>query len=101
MHRRICERIGQLQRLDERQQSMAVHRGQGLEALADMIFLAAVPEDGLGQIAGEIERTVLECSDEVKMRWINMVNVTESMLRSCEYLHDIIDFTSKSMEITY
>lgn len=49
--------------------------------------------------AGKIERTVVEFSDEAKVRWINLVNTTESMLRPCEYLNDINDFASKAMEI--
>lgn len=49
--------------------------------------------------AGKIERTVVDFSDEAKVRWINLVNRTESMLRPCEYLHDINDFASKAMEI--
>jgi len=49
--------------------------------------------------AGEVERTIIEFSDEAKKRWIDMVNNVEQMLKPCGYLSDIKDFASKSMEI--
>ena len=49
--------------------------------------------------AGKVERTVVEFSEEAKMRWINMVNTTEEMLQPWGYLNDIKDFASKAMEI--
>lgn len=49
--------------------------------------------------AGEVERTIVEFSDEARARWIGMVNTTESMLQPWGYLSDIKDFASKSMEI--
>lgn len=49
--------------------------------------------------AGEVERKVVEFSEEAKMRWIDLVNVTESWLQPWGYLKDMKDFASKAMEI--
>ena len=48
---------------------------------------------------GDVERTIIEFSDEAKKRWIDMVNNVEQMLKPCGYLSDIKDFASKSIEI--
>ncbi len=49
--------------------------------------------------SGKIEREVVEFSDDAKARWIQQANNTEWMIRPGEYLSDIDDFASKTMEI--
>lgn len=49
--------------------------------------------------SGKIEREVVEFSDDAKARWIQQANNTEWMIRPGEYMSDIDDFASKTMEI--
>lgn len=49
--------------------------------------------------SGKIEREVIEFSDDAKARWIQQANDTEWMIRPGEYMSDIDDFASKTMEI--
>lgn len=49
--------------------------------------------------SGRVQRKVIEFSEEAVVRWIDMVNQTESMLQPFGYLNDIKDFASKAMEI--
>jgi hypothetical protein len=49
---------------------------------------------------GPIERTVITFSDEARLRWINLVNETESYIHPQGDLRDINDFASKACEIT-
>ena len=49
--------------------------------------------------SGKIEREVIEFSDDAKARWIQQANNTEWMIRPGEYLSNIDDFASKTMEI--
>lgn len=49
--------------------------------------------------AGNSECEVIEFSDDAKARWIQQANNTEWMIRPGEYMSDIDDFASKTMEI--
>lgn len=49
--------------------------------------------------SGKIEREVIEFSEDAKVRWIQQANNTEWMIRPGEYMSDIDDFASKTMEI--
>ncbi len=49
--------------------------------------------------SGEIERELVEFSDDAKARWFDLARQTEWMLRPGDYLHDINDFASKIMEL--
>lgn len=49
--------------------------------------------------SGKVEREVIEFSDDAKARWIQQANNTEWMIRPGEYMSDIDDFASKTMEI--
>lgn len=49
---------------------------------------------------GIVARETLEFSEDAIARWIELTNLTESMLRPWGYLHDIKDFASKALEIT-
>jgi hypothetical protein len=49
--------------------------------------------------SGEIEREIIEFSEDAKARWIQQANDTEWMIRPGEYMSDIDDFASKTMEI--
>lgn len=49
--------------------------------------------------SGKIEREIIEFSDDAKARWIQQANNTEWMIRPGEYMSDIDDFASKTMEI--
>jgi hypothetical protein len=49
--------------------------------------------------SGELCRLIIEFSDSAKLRWIEMLNTTESMLAPWGELEHIKDFASKAMEI--
>lgn len=49
--------------------------------------------------SGEIERELVEFSDDARARWFDLARQTEWMLRPGDYLHDINDFASKIMEL--
>jgi hypothetical protein len=49
--------------------------------------------------SGKIEREVIEFSEDAKARWIQQANNTEWMIRPGEYMSDIDDFASKTMEL--
>jgi hypothetical protein len=49
--------------------------------------------------SGNVEREIIEFSEEAKARWYELAAQAESMLRPGEYLSDINDFASKIMEI--
>ncbi|MGS1120362.1 YfjI family protein [Rhodanobacter sp. UC4436_H3] len=49
--------------------------------------------------SGKIEREIIEFSEDAKARWIQQANDTEWMIRPGEYMSDIDDFASKTMEI--
>lgn len=49
--------------------------------------------------SGKIEREVIEFSEDARARWIQQANNTEWMIRPGEYMSDIDDFASKTMEI--
>jgi hypothetical protein len=57
--------------------------------------------DQFDAIAGkdEIERQLVEFSDDARARWFDLARQTEWMLRPGDYLHDINDFASKIMEL--
>jgi len=48
---------------------------------------------------GAMERTVVQFSEEAKLRWISLVNETEDLIHPQGELHDISDFASKACEI--
>ncbi|HEL3759487.1 TPA: DUF3987 domain-containing protein [Stenotrophomonas maltophilia] len=50
-------------------------------------------------VSGKVEREIVEFSDDAKARWIQQANNTEWMIRPGEYMSDIDDFASKTMEI--
>lgn len=50
-------------------------------------------------VSGKIEREVIEFSEDAKARWIQQANNTEWMIRPGEYMSDIDDFASKTMEL--
>lgn len=49
--------------------------------------------------SGKVEREIIEFSEDAKARWIQQANNTEWMIRPGEYMSDIDDFASKTMEI--
>jgi hypothetical protein len=49
--------------------------------------------------SGKMEHEVIEFSEDAKVRWIQQANNTEWMIRPGEYMSDIDDFASKTMEI--
>lgn len=49
--------------------------------------------------SGKIELEVIEFSEDAKARWIQQANNTEWMIRPGEYMSDIDDFASKTMEL--
>jgi len=49
--------------------------------------------------SGKIEREVIEFSEDAKARWIQQANNTEWMIRPGEYMSDIDDYASKTMEL--
>lgn len=49
--------------------------------------------------AGEVERVTLEFDEDAMAKWVDFSNTIESQLTPLGYLHDIKDFSSKSMEI--
>lgn len=49
--------------------------------------------------SGKIKHEIIEFSEDAKARWIQQANNTEWMIRPGEYLNDIDDFASKTMEI--
>jgi len=50
-------------------------------------------------VSGQSEPEVVEFSDDAKARWVKQANNTEWMIRPGEYLSDIDDFASKTMEL--
>ena len=49
--------------------------------------------------SGKVEREIVEFSEDAKVRWTQQANNTEWMIRPGEYMSDIDDFASKTMEI--
>jgi hypothetical protein len=49
--------------------------------------------------SGKIEREIIEFSEDAKARWIQQANDTEWMIRPGEYMSDIDDYASKTMEL--
>ena len=49
--------------------------------------------------SGNVEREIVEFTDDAKARWFDLALQTEQMLRQGEYLNDINDFASKVLEI--
>lgn len=49
--------------------------------------------------AGAVERVILEFDEDAMVKWHEFSNTIESQLTTLGYLHDIKDFSSKSMEI--
>jgi len=49
--------------------------------------------------SGKFEREIIEFSEDAKMRWIQIANHVEGLIRPGEYMSDIDDFASKMMEI--
>lgn len=49
--------------------------------------------------SGKVEREIIEFSEDAKARWIQQANNTEWMIQPGEYMSDIDDFASKTMEI--
>lgn len=59
---------------------------------------ALLDTSGRQKGAGHLERTVIELSDDAKVRWVDMLNTTETMVQPWGELRDIRDFAAKAME---